>query len=112
MRYRRKLIDSETLKTLKSNLTYEPVCDFCSDSHPVFIYAAKQMSTGMEIPCWRWCACWDCAEGIEKDEWEDIRMRLLIKIRHELPEVPPDLLKLAVREALVQFNKYVIQDRD
>lgn len=46
-----------------------PICDFCGERTPIYVYASKVMSTGPKIRCWRWTACAVCDQDIQDHNW-------------------------------------------
>jgi len=109
MGYLRKALDPEAIQTLTISLSHPPFCDFCGDSQPMFVYAATRLGSGVFMDCWRWCACYDCSEFVEDDEWDSIIAKLTIQLRKVLPNVPAFQIQHAVRRALFEFHEYSIR---
>jgi hypothetical protein len=91
-------------RTLK--LSPEPVCDFCGSSEPRFVYAAVRLSTGEFVANWRWCACVDCSEAIDRDDWRVIENKVIAWLRPKFPQIPQKDLRLVAKRALLDFNLY------
>jgi hypothetical protein len=110
MSYKRKELDVVTLQTCRASLDHPPICDFCGDPHPMFIYAASRMSSGLFTDCWRWCACWTCSHAIENREWDLIEATMVIKLRKTMSSmIPATYIMRAVHKALEEFHTYAIR---
>lgn len=100
---------TETLKVTWPKLSDIPVCDFCGDSAPIFVYAARRMSTGELRACWRWCACEPCSKAIDFGKWNLLNARVTDRLRKMLPEGASDrLLSVAVSMALKEFHDWAV----
>lgn len=117
MKYLKKRLDEEGTDMMRINLSVrerklsaEPVCDFCGDEHPVFVYASTRMSTGETQQCWRWCACEICSTAIDVEDWNTVESRLIRRLSDLLPSLmrgSPLILK-SVKYALEDFKHYVV----
>jgi hypothetical protein len=79
--YRKREMTEEDLTTMRAQVKRMlhrniVVCDFCGREKPKFIYAAKRMSTGLEMECWRWAACASCDEAIDNKDWVRLTERI------------------------------------
>lgn len=82
-----------------------PVCDFCGEPEPMFIYASWAMSTGEPVACWRWCACSDCSIAVDSLNWDTLLSRITTKVRSMLPaEIEDIVVERSARRALRQFH--------
>lgn len=120
MKYMKKRLDDEgkdnmriTLSVQEKKLSPDPVCDFCGDLTPTFVYASYRMSTGQMYDCWRWCACEVCSGAIDREDFKVVEERMLHRLHALLPLVKGSPLILsAVRLALDEFHRYVIRRDD
>src|SRR5258708_8876740 len=79
-------------------------CDFCADPHPVWVYAARRMSTGAPIECWRWAACAECARVITDADWATLKLRMVYSFLSVVTEdLPLPLLFEAIESSLQTF---------
>lgn len=112
--YVKKYLDEEAIDGMRLNLAAqerklspEPVCDFCGDPKPLFVYAAWKMSTGEMRDCWRWCACGDCSHAVDMESWEVIEAKVLHRLHGLLPvSKGSPLILSAVRLAIEEFHRY------
>lgn len=119
MSYVKKRLDEEGTDTMRINLAMrekklsaEPVCDFCGDPVPVFVYASTKMATGEIEQCWRWCACQVCSDAVDIDDWPVVEARLLHRLTGMLPTIVKGspLILSAVRMALEEFHRFSIHE--
>lgn len=117
MRYLKKRLDDESKDWMRVNLSVrdkklsaEPVCDFCGDPHPIFVYGSHRMATGETQQCWRWCACQICSDAIDKEDWDTLQARALRRLNEMMPSVMKGspLILSAIRYALQEFRSYVV----
>ncbi len=106
MVYQRRLLRRADTKT-----NNRPICDFCGNSLPLWLYAAKRMSTGVEQACWRWAACIDCAEDIENKDWGKLKQRMARALQRFSVSLNADWanLRRAVEVSLQSFWDDVIE---
>lgn len=112
MTYLKKILSEEVIEKLTQQLqrteirlSDTPVCDFCGDSLPMFVYAATRMSTGEPTACWRWCACTACSDAIDMADWVGLKSRVVVRMESLLPKGTPDYAILrAVDRALHEFH--------
>jgi len=109
MNFLKKPLDIHTLDAIKLALGYEPKCDFCGDPNPMYVYGANRMSNGLNRQCWRWCACWTCANHVDNADWDDILAKIVIKLRRMLPNVPAFQIEHTTEVALQEFHSYAIK---
>ena len=117
MPYLKRNVTSEDLDRIRINLSVrelklreEPSCDFCGSHEPVFIYAAKRMSTGQWIFNWRWMACEDCSLAVDNNTWKPIEDKVIKFLRSRgFAEAPDNILRDAARMSIAQFIIYAIE---
>jgi hypothetical protein len=93
-------------------LKSHPVCDFCGDDDPYFIYASSRTSNDEKIRNWRWCACTACSYLVDNNRHEELQKRVEKRLRKLLPpEMMRNrtLLMAAVRMSLLDFYVYAIE---
>jgi hypothetical protein len=93
-----------SVRSLK--LRPEPSCDFCGSTEPKFVYAAVRLSTGEFVANWRWCACADCSQAVDADNWKLIEDKLIKWLRPKFPGVTKGKLRIVAKRALLDFNLY------
>lgn len=117
MPYLKRIVTPEDLDNIRINLSVrelklrpEPSCDFCGSTKPMFIYAAKRMSTGQWAFNWRWLACEDCALTVDHNHWKPIEDKLIKFLRSRgFGDAPDNVLRDAARMALAQFIIYAVE---
>lgn len=103
MSYLKKAITAADLGALTQQ---PPVCDFCGEHAPAWLYAADRMSTGARVQCWRWAACPECSELVDADAW----FRMVERLAARLTEPGPILLKMAAAAvSLGEFHEHAIR---
>ena len=119
MAYVKRLITAEDLDNMRIALSGrelklrpEPSCDFCGSEKPMFIYAAVRLSTGEFVANWRWCACADCSQAVDADNWKVIEDKLVKWLRPRFPEMARMELRAVAKMALMEFNLYVERESD
>jgi hypothetical protein len=123
MAYLKKALTPEILDTLRINLSvrekkisHDPVCDFCGNPKPIWVYAADRMSTGAIQRAWRWTACAFCSRFIDKDDWTAVRGRVANRTLRLLRAFPVAHIHLlahqAAEEALREFYSYAVRTED
>lgn len=121
MVYLKKRLDEEGVDSMRVNLAMrklklsaEPVCDFCGDPQPTFVYASYKMSTGETAQCWRWCACEACSQAIDSDDFVTVETRMLRRFNAMSPPIikGSPLVVSALRLALDEFHRHVIRGSD
>ena len=118
MIYMKRPVTPEILDTLRINLSAhvlklspEPSCDFCGSPHGAWQYAAERMSTGQEIPCWRWLACADCSSLVDSNSWDKVEDRACDAVRRLLGVVAPEAqLRYGVRRSLDAFHRDAVRE--
>jgi hypothetical protein len=68
----RKELDAPDL----GEIMVPPVCDFCGLNAPQYVYAAPRTSTQQAIRCWRWCACPECVEHVESENFTPLILQI------------------------------------
>jgi hypothetical protein len=113
--YDREPLNAADLDSMRINLSVqpaklhpEPCCDFCGNTHPVYKYASKRMSTGQWRHCWRWLACEDCDQAIQAGEWNRIISKIVAWLQQKMPIAQP-MAQLAAVTAMKDFDRYVIR---
>lgn len=91
-----------SLSVFAHKLSADPVCDFCGDESPVYVYRAKRMSDGSEVECWRWCACARCSYDIDYNHFRDLRHRIATRLQN-MTGMPSKLVEQAVAFVLETF---------
>lgn len=91
------------LSARRVKISSEPVCDFCGDSSPVYVYAATRMSTGFRVNCWRWCACVTCSKLVDANDWSGLSERVMARLVPMLPFVVKAVLDEAVQNSVQSF---------
>lgn len=90
----------------------EPVCDFCGDPNPRYVYASRVMSTGEEMMNWRWCACEACSLAVDSDDWQTIHKKLHDRLTGMSPMIKDSpLLVSAIVHALEEFHRDAMRKR-
>jgi hypothetical protein len=107
MRYLRKQYDPRVDKLTPQ----PPICDFCGEHAPEFLYAAGRLTSGEPLPCWRWAACGGCAAKIEAENWQALRAMIAEKLARHL-DLPPRVVAASVRAALRMFTRDAIPVED
>jgi hypothetical protein len=139
MKYLKKLVPAADLDALRINLSVkedaltadpglpdyvqrvrhspEPVCDWCADAAPVYVYAASRTSAGEAARCWRWLACERCNRMIENGNWDALERRVAARFTKFFAAklesrykggVSASLISEAVHSSLKQFHDYAI----
>jgi hypothetical protein len=120
MTYLKKQIDADTIERTRINLSMrdnklspDPVCDFCSDTNPVWVYAASRMASGEARPCWRWMACAGCSRSIDNGNWDKLVRHMVnqfraIWLKRHGGSVADDLIEKSVRRGLQQFRDWAV----
>jgi hypothetical protein len=119
VRYKRKLLQDaditkmeDSLRTRIIKLSPRPICDFCGSEYPMYVYASKRMSSGEDITCWRWCACYDCAMAIFANAWMVLKGRIgnsVSRVGHVLG-LSDALINRAVDRSLKEFFDNAIEE--
>src|SRR4051812_44625601 len=105
-KYLRKQLDAESLSEMQ---TQPPICDFCGQHAPEYVYASRRMSTGRAKMCWRWCACPECAALVEEGNFAPLILSIANKLRTNLGGVVPiRVVRECVDQALGEFREYAI----
>ena len=92
-------------------LSGEPCCDFCGGPKPVAVYAASRMSTGVEVRCWRWCACQGCKALIKANDWDALRAQIEDWCRRQMP-MPAAITRKAAAHSFREFLDYAIKEEN
>lgn len=92
-------------------ISNDPSCDFCGDSHPMWVYAAIRMSTGEMVDNWRWSACEDCGATIEAHNWTRIEDKMVDWLKLRFKDAPRDILRIVAKENLKDFHQYAKPSR-
>lgn len=107
-RYLRKQMAARDLASLTNQ---PPVCDFCALHAPQWMYAASQTQGGVKVECWRWCACPDCADRVERQDWAAL-IRAIEEMMHaKLPMIPRLMCRQAADRALGDLHAYGLPAR-
>lgn len=118
MTYRRKLLTTADIEAMTDTRKHRRikggtlVCDFCGTRHPVWVYAAKRMTTGEEIECWRWAACTECAAYVTAKDWTRLKDRVVSLMKNSplMFSVPEYVIRTAVDKAFQSFFSDAIED--
>lgn len=97
------------LSVRQRKLSPEPVCDFCGQEEPIWVYGSSRTSAGEIRDCWRWAACYSCSYLIDSDDWEPIRQKLLKWLERRGP-APRLVLLQAIDMSLDEFHFFVLRD--
>jgi hypothetical protein len=102
------------IDTLRMAVTlgHPPVCDFCGGMFPVFMYASKRTSTGLDIQAWRWAACFPCTVAIEKKDKQKLLQRLVRRLAVLTTVADEDIVRAAAEQSLSEFYDYVVEEED
>lgn len=93
-----------------------PLCDFCGERSPMFVYASSVMSTGQPIRCWRWCACSLCDSDLQTGNWSVLLKRTFEVTKHALGRVfeldfsEQMYIFDSIGRMYVEFMKYAIEE--
>jgi hypothetical protein len=100
------------IDTLRMAVTlgHPPVCDFCGGMFPVFMYASKRTSTGLDIQAWRWAACFPCTVAIEKKDKQKLLQRLVRRLAVLTTVADEDIVRAAAEQSLSEFYDYVVEE--
>lgn len=77
-----------------------PQCDFCTDDNPIVMYAAKRMTTGEPVECWRWQACPACHDAITRNDFPTVERRAALVLAGNT---------FAIKMSLMAFHADAIQ---
>jgi len=89
----------------------EPVCDFCSASKPVVVYASSRTAAGENVQCWRWMACAACEALVDRDNWSAVQDRAMVPLHDKYPDISGPELRKASIMALAEFHRYAVRTR-
>lgn len=115
--YHKKKLAPDDINNLRVNLSArvlkfstEPVCDFCAGPKPVWLYAARRMSTGDPVVNWRWLACDICSNLVDSEDWGALETRIsdVLKRLVAVEEVNAVVLSI-IQLQLDEFKQYAIR---
>ena len=126
MPYLRKQVDNEATEAARAAIALldkdkrispspDPVCDWCTDGVPIWVYASRRMASGEYRECWRWMACLRCSRAVENGNWDVLHRRVAARFKkyffakHPGTSVSDALVDEAVAESLKQFELYAIR---
>lgn len=84
-----------------------PICDFCAEHAPEFIYAAIQSSAGVPGFIWRWVACPDCHKLIQAGAFGVMIDTIARGLERSTPHVPLLIRQMCASRSLRDFHLYV-----
>lgn len=112
--YERKALTDDAAAQMR---TQPPICDFCGDSDPQWLYASSRMSTGEMIRCWRWAVCPECAQFVDREQWPELHERLVYVMEKELHlekflggAHSSTLVSAAIWDSLSTFHAYAVRE--
>lgn len=114
MGYKRRFLEEKDYRGIIARLRSMPVCDFCGVAYPVWVYAAKRLSTGKEVECWRWTACLECGRDVEDKNWDRLKNRMakpLASVGRVL-KMDAELIKAAITQSFQTFLNDAIEEND
>lgn len=99
------------LSANRSKLSHDPVCDFCGNPDPIYVYRATRFTTGEECENWRWCACPVCSMLVDSNEWDDLKERIKFQLRSMMfgRVVPEHVLNQAVEVSFRAFFRDAVE---
>jgi len=94
-------------------LADHPVCDFCGNDDPEWIYAASRSSIGKTEQVWRWMACATCDNFIGQGRWTELEVRVEAALENLLTgrnvNIPKSSYRAWVKKSLEEFHRYSVK---